>query len=151
MKGKKIFYIGAIILCLGIIVLIASKYFGIDIQIQHYSFEGENGQWVATYEAHAKGYYYEINNRLDYNGSSETTFKLTYKGDLEKLSEAEKVEYKLSTGEGGTSTFHGTHGRNVFSSMSKKNGALKMPYDYIELTVTISGNSSEVIKLYKSE
>lgn len=149
MKGKKIFYIGAIIICIGIIVFITSKYIRLDIQMHNYSFKGENEQWVATYEAHSRGYFYEVNNRLTYNGNHEKAFKLTYTGDLAKLSAAKKVEYKLSTGEGGISKFDGTPSRNFFNSSSKGDGIAIMPNDYIELTVTISGNSPEAIKLYK--
>jgi hypothetical protein len=151
MKGKKIFYIGALIFFIGILLFITSRYFGLDIQIHNYSFKGENGQWVATYEAHSRGYFYEVNNRLKYNGNNEYASTLTYTGDLAKLSAAKKVEYRLSTGEGGTSTFDGTPSRSVFRRSSKGNGVKILPDDYIELTVTISGNSPEVIKLYKSE
>jgi len=76
---------------------------------------------------------------------------LTYKGDLAELSAAKKVEYKLSTGEGGTATFDGVPSRNVFSSSSGGTGAVTITEDYIELTVIIGDSAPENIKMYKTK
>ena len=108
---------------------------------------GENSHWIATYKSYSRGYYYEFNNRLRYNGTNETAFNLTYTGDLTKLS-AKKVEYKLSTGLGGSSSFDGTPPiRNIINSNSQGKGLIIIPDDNIVLTVTIEGGISETIIL----
>ncbi len=151
MRRKRGFLCIALILGIGIILFGVVRYFQLDIQIHNYSFKGENEQWAATYEVHSKGFYFTVNNKLKYNGKSEKTFKLTYIGDLAKLSAAKKVEYKVSTGEGGTREFASTPGRNIAVGSSKSNSNLIIPDDDIELIATIKGSSPETIVLHKAK
>ena len=151
MKRKKLVFIAIFILIISAILFLFTEYYRLDVVVHRYSFTGENKQWVATYKAHSSGFFYEISKRLKYNGQVEKSFNLTYNGDLEELSAAKKVEYKLSTGEGGTSSFEGVPSRNIFRNRSKGEGLVIITADYIDLTVIIGDNAPENIKLYKAK
>ena len=146
---KRILILSTALLCVIIIAFAIVKYINLDIQIHNYLFKGESNDWIAVYKANSRGYYTEINNRLKYRGTDETSFNLTYKGDLDKLT-AKKVEYKLSIGVGGSSSFSGPPPkRHIINSFSKGKELIIIPDDYIILTITIEGESPETIIMKK--
>lgn len=115
-----------------------------DIYEHNYLFQGESEAWKAEYKVEGIVIFAEKDGKLEYESDSNGLLTVTYKGDLEELSNAKNMEisYKYSHGAGKqTSTLDNGVKQKVFTISNQGGNVITNPDEVIQVTITIDDNS----------
>lgn len=74
-----------------IILLLLSGYSDKEVTYRHYTYLGENKDWIADYKADTLEIFREKDGKLDYDNKEKDQFRITFKKDVSELASVKNV------------------------------------------------------------
>lgn len=114
-----------------------------DVIRHYYYFSGENENWTGEYIVSSIATFTEKNGRMDYEGDSDSNFKITYKGDVSDLASIKtlKIGYDAGSCAGEMSSEYTDGGpkEKTFTMRGGSSGTYMNEDEVIKVTINMDG------------